>query len=93
MLLPCGRCYAARVTLLQFQFRDVIQNPIPYVRQMVLACISMKGWIVHPDVNSFLMALVTFWSSPHNAEIWNSGIMTCDVMVVNTLGRGPSDVP
>ena len=63
MLLPCGRCYATRVTLLQFQFRDVIQNPIPYVRQMVLACISMKGWIVHPDVNSFLMALVTFWSS------------------------------
>ena len=60
MLLPCSRCYATRLTLLQLQFRDVIQNPIPYVKHMVLADISIKGWIVHPDVNSFLMALVTF---------------------------------
>ena len=60
MLLPCGRCYATTLTLLQLQFRDVIQNPIPYVKHMVLADISIKGWIVHSDVNSFLMALVTF---------------------------------
>ena len=43
MLLPCGRCYATRLTLLQLQFRDVIQNPIPYVKHMVLADISIKG--------------------------------------------------
>ena len=63
MLLPCGRCYATTLTLLQLHFRDVIQNPIPYVKHMVLANISIKGWIVHSDVNRFLMALVTFWSS------------------------------
>ena len=26
MLLPCSRCYAIRLTLLQLQFRNVIQN-------------------------------------------------------------------
>ena len=65
--------------LLQIEFWDVIQNLIPYVRQMVLAHISVEGWIVHPDVNSFFYgsdeALVL---SPHNAEILNGGIMTCD---------------
>ena len=69
--------------LLQFEFWDVIQNLIPYMRQMVLAYISIEGWIIHPDVNSF------FYGSdevlvlpPYNAEIFNSGVMTCDVMVV-----------
>ena len=94
MLLPCGRCYATTLTLLQLQFRDVIQNPIPYVKHMVLADISIKGWIVHSDVNSCLMTLVTFWSSlPNNAEIWNSGIMTLWCYGGHTLERGPIDVP
>ena len=50
---------------------------------MVLAYISIEGWIIHPDVNSF------FYGSdevlvlpPYNAEIFNGGIMTCDVLVV-----------
>ena len=89
MLLPCGRCYPTRVILLQFQFRDVIQNLIPYVRQMVLAYISIKGWIVHPDVNSFFYGSdEVLVLSPHNAEVLNSGIMTCDVMVVIHWGGG-----
>ena len=89
MLLPCGRCYATRVILPQFEFWDVIQNLIPYVRQMVLAYISIEGWIVHPDVNSCLYGsddvLVL---SPHNAAILNGGIMTCNVMVVIYWGGG-----
>ena len=66
--------------LLQFELCDVIQNLIPYVRQMVLACISIVGWIVHPDVNSFFYGCdEVLVLSPHNAEILNGGIMTCDV--------------
>ena len=83
MLLPCGRCYATRVILLQFEFWDVIQNLIPFVRQMVLAYISIKEWIVHPDVNSFFYGSdEVLVLSPHNAEILNGRIMTCDVLVV-----------
>ena len=83
MLLPCGRCYATRVILLQSEFWDVVQNLIPYMRQMVLACISIEGWIIHPDVNCFFYGSdEVSVLSPHNAEIFNGGIMTCDVLVV-----------
>ena len=50
---------------------------------MVLAYISVKGWIVHPDINSFFYGsdeVVVL--SPHNAEILDGVIMTCDVMMV-----------
>ena len=36
--------------LFQFKFWDVKQNLIPYVWQMVLANISIQGWIVDPNV-------------------------------------------
>ena len=75
--------------LLQFEFWDVIQNLIRYMRQMVLAYISIEGWIVHPDVNSFFYGsgeVLVF--PPYNAEIFNGGIMTCDVLVVIYRGGG-----
>ena len=76
MLLPCGRCKATRVILLQFEFWDVIQNLIPYVRQMVLAYISIEGWIVHPDINTFFCGSdEVLVLSSNNAEILNGGIM------------------
>ena len=44
---------------------------------MVLAYISVKGWIVHPDINNFFYGsdevVVLF---PHNAEILDGDIMT-----------------
>ena len=36
--------------LLQFKFCDVVQNLIPYVRQIVFAYVSVQGWIVDPYV-------------------------------------------
>ena len=48
---------------------------------MVFAYISIEGWIIQPDVNSFFYGsdevLVLF---PHNAEVLNGGIMTCHVL-------------
>ena len=40
--------------LFYFKFWDVEQNLIPYVRQMVFAYISIKGWIVDLYVYWFL---------------------------------------
>ena len=45
-----GRCYCHSQHLFQFKFWDVKQNLIPYVWQMVLANIPIKGWIISPDV-------------------------------------------
>ena len=53
------------------------------MRQMVLAYISIEGWIIHPDVNSFFYGSDEVLVLPlYNAEIFNGGIMTCDVLVV-----------
>ena len=42
----------------------LIRTSFPYVRQMVLAYVSIEGWIVHPDdIIASLMALMRFWSS------------------------------
>ena len=56
---------------------------------MVLAHISVKGWTVHPDINGFFYGsdeVVVL--SPHNADILDGDIMTCDVMMVMYWGRG-----
>ena len=49
---------------------------------MVFAYISIEGWLIHPDVNSFFYGsddvLVL---SPHNAEVLDGGIMTGDVLM------------
>ena len=56
---------------------------------MVFAYISIEGWIVHPDVNSFFYGSdEVLVLSPHNAEVLNGGIMTCDVMMVIYWGGG-----
>ena len=53
------------------------------MRQIVLANVLIEGWIVHPCVYSFFdgsdEVLILF---PHNAEIFNGGAMTCDVVMV-----------
>ena len=54
-----GRCYChsgwcyCHCQLFQFKFWDFQQNFIPYVWQMELAHIPVKGWIISPDVNGF----------------------------------------
>ena len=56
---------------------------------MVLAYVSIEGWIIHPDVNGlFDGSNEVLIFPPHNAEIFNGGIMTCDVMVVIYWGGG-----
>ena len=58
---------------------------------MVFAYISIQGWIIHPDVNSFFYGSdEVLVLSPHNAEVLNGGIMTCDVlMVIYSLNLSP----
>ena len=56
---------------------------------MVLAYISIEGWIIHPDVNSFIYGSdEVLVLSPHNAEVLDGGIMTCDVLMVIYWGGG-----
>ena len=56
---------------------------------MVFAYISIEGWIIHPDINSFFYGSdEVLVLSPHNAEILNGDIMTCDVMMVIYCGGG-----
>ena len=56
---------------------------------MVLSYISVEGWIVHPDINSFFYGCdEVVVLSPHNAEILDGDIMTCDVMMVMYWGGG-----
>ena len=59
------------------------------MRQIILAYISVKGWIVHPDINSFFYGSdEVLVLSPHNDEILDGDIMTCDVMMVMYWGGG-----
>ena len=61
---------------------------------MVLAYVSVKGWIVDPYVQSFFdSSHEVLVLSPHNTEILNSDIVTSDVVMVKYWGRGSSDVP
>ena len=61
---------------------------------MVLAPVFIEGWIVHPDVyclfNGSNEVLVL---PPHNAKLFNGGVMTCDVLMVMYWGGGPLGVP
>ena len=56
---------------------------------MVLASVFIEGWIVHPDVyclfNGSNEVLVL---PPHNAKLFNGGVMTCDVLMVMYWGGG-----
>ena len=54
---------------------------------MVLAYISIEGWIIHPIVNSlFDGSDEVLVLPPYNADIVNGGVMTCDVLVVMYWG-------
>ena len=56
---------------------------------MVPAHISVKGWIVHPNINSFLNGsdeVVVL--SPHNTEILDGDVMTCGGVMVMYWGGG-----
>ena len=56
---------------------------------MVFAYISIEGWIINPDINSFFYGSdEVLVLSPHNAEIMNGDIMTYDVMMVIYWGGG-----
>ena len=46
----CGWCCMATVSIyFNFEFWDVKQNLIPNMWQMVLANVSIKGWIISSD--------------------------------------------
>ena len=56
--------------------------------QMVFTDISVKGWIIDPDIKSFFMAVLRFWSSlPHYVEVINTYTVTSVVEMVK-YGRG-----
>ena len=56
---------------------------------MVLAYVSIEGWIIPPDVNSLYNSCdEVLVLPPHNTEIINGGIMTCGVLVVIYWGGG-----
>ena len=67
----------------------VKQNLIPYMWQMVLANILVKGWTIDPNVywlfhrSSKILVLPT-----HYNEIMNCCGMACDVAVVIYIGEG-----
>ena len=50
---------------------------------MVLAYVSVEGWIVHPYVYCLLNGShEVLIHPPHNAEMFNGGTMTCGVVMV-----------
>ena len=56
---------------------------------MVLAYVSIKRWIVGPYIQGFFDSChEVLVLSPHNTEILNSDIVTCDVVMVKYWGRG-----
>ena len=60
---------------------------------MVLAYVSIEGWIVDPYIQSFFdSSHEVLVLSPHNTEILNRDIVNSDVMVKYWEG-GPLDVP
>ena len=73
--------------LFQFKFCDVVQNLIPYMRQMVFAYVLIKGWIVDPNVYSFLnQPHEVLILPPHYTEVIKCSVMTCDVAMVIDWG-------
>ena len=69
--------------LFQFEFWGVEQNLIPYVRQMELAYIFVKGWIIDLYVQCFFDSSAEVLVLPtNNIEIFNGDLMTSDVTMV-----------
>ena len=70
-----------------------MQNLIPDVWQVVFAYVSIQGWIIDPNVESFFdgshHVLVL---SPHYAKIISANQVTRDVIVVHRWGMGSSGV-
>ena len=66
-----------------------MQNLIPDVWQMVFAHVSIQGWIIDPNVDSFFdgshLGLVL---SPHYAKVIYANQMSRDVIVVIDGGWG-----
>ena len=59
------------------------------MRQMVFANIFVEGWIIHNYVYSLLdQPHKVIILSPHYTEVINSGIMTCDGIMVKDRGGG-----
>ena len=96
-LLIVGRCYGLGADgiatfwedLFQFEFWDVKQNLIPYVRQMVFAYVFIEGWIIYPYVYCFFHSCdQVLVLPPHSAEVVNCGTMTSDGRMVIYWGGG-----
>ena len=65
-----------------------MQNLIPDIWQMVLAYVSIQGWIIDPNIESFFH--VSHWVlvlSPHYAEVIYANHMTRDVTMVIDGGQ------
>ena len=79
--------------LLEFEFWGVKQNLIPYVWQMELAYISVKGWIIDPYVQCFFYSSAEVLVLPtNNIEVFNGDLMTSDVTMVKYWWGGPFGV-
>ena len=79
-----------RIGLLEVEIRDIEQDLIPYVRQLVLADVPIEGWIIDSDVHGLLDSSCDVVCLPtHNGEVVNPGMMTCGVGMVMDGERGP----
>ena len=69
--------------------RGVEQDLIPYVGQLELASVPVKGWIIDPDVLGFLYGPCYVVCLPtHYGEVAHTDVMTTDVGMVIDGGRG-----
>ena len=61
---------------------------------MVFGYVSIEAWIIHPYVYCFLDSSdEVLILPPHNTKIFNSGTMTCDVVMVIYWGGGLQVLP
>ena len=74
--------------------RGVKQDLIPYVGQLELANIPVKGWIIDPDEHGFFYGLSEVVHLPTNyGEVVCTEAMTRDIAMVIDGERGPEMFP
>ena len=85
----CHRCCATKkpayylTYLLELKLWWNHQHLIPYVWQLVFACIPIKGWVIISDKNDlFDRSCQIFLFSAHNVKIVNGHFMTSGVLMI-----------
>ena len=75
---------------LRMEGRVVLQDIISDVRQLELAYVPVKGWIIDPEVHGILDGPDNTVCLPtHYGETVHSDVMTSGVSMVIDWGQGP----